>query len=297
MSSRHQVAVPDARSPGRRPHRRLRPFPLLFKVITKVAPDAKPGIQKLLLKAGYQVVSALDHRDQVIFLNFGYASIEDQAGRLDAQLDVADNLYSAQMYARVVGAVDVRGKDLLEVGCGRGGGAALVARHFQPRSLIGLDLAPKAIAFCRRYHRAEGLSFLAGDAENIPFEDGRFDAVVNVESSHSYPSVPRFLDEVQRVLRPGGHLLFADMRLAQQTAELHAQVEQRFAILEEERITPNVVRALQLDSARRLAATRAHVPRPLQSIFREFAGVEGSATFERFRTGELEYVRLLAQKR
>jgi ubiquinone/menaquinone biosynthesis C-methylase UbiE len=297
MSPGHHPAAPDALSPGRRPGRRLRPFPLLFKIITKVAPGAKPGLQKLILKTGYQIVSALDHGDQVVFLNFGYASIEDQGGRLDEQLDAADNLYAAQMYARVVGAVDVRGKDLLEVGCGRGGGAALVARHFQPGSLIGLDLAPTAIAFCRRYHRAEGLSFLAGDAENIPFEDGRFDAVVNVESSHSYPSVPRFLDEVQRVLRSGGHLLFADMRLAQQAAELRAQVEQRFAILEEERITPNVVRALQLDSARRLAATRAHVPKPLQSVFREFAGVEGSATFERFRTSQLEYVRFLAQRR
>src|SRR5262245_5029195 len=148
MSSRHHPAARDARSLSRPPSRRLRPFPLLFKVITKVAPDAKPAIQKFLLKTGYQIVSAVDRGDRVVFLNFGYASLEDDAGRLDAHLGIAENVYAAQMYERVVGAIDVRGKDLLEVGCGRGGGAALVKRHCQPRSLIALDLAPKAIEFC-----------------------------------------------------------------------------------------------------------------------------------------------------
>ncbi|QDU31359.1 Phthiotriol/phenolphthiotriol dimycocerosates methyltransferase [Anatilimnocola aggregata] len=57
----------------------------------------------------------------------------------------------------------------------------------------------------------EGLSFVVGDAENLPFEDDTFDAVVNVESSHCYRSDPAFLAQVRRVLRTGGHVLFADL--------------------------------------------------------------------------------------
>jgi SAM-dependent methyltransferase len=36
--------------------------------------------------------------------------------------------------------------------------------------------------------------------------------VINVEASHAYPRLPRFLAEVARVLRPGGHFLYADFR-------------------------------------------------------------------------------------
>ena len=51
-----------------------------------------------------------------------------------------------------------------------------------------------------------------GNAESLPFADESFDAVINVEASHGYPDFPRFLAEVARVLRPGGHFLYADFR-------------------------------------------------------------------------------------
>ncbi len=57
-----------------------------------------------------------------------------------------------------------------------------------------------------------GLDFVHGDAENLPFPDESFDAVVNVEASHIYPHFDRFLSEVKRVLRPGGHFLHVDFR-------------------------------------------------------------------------------------
>ena len=46
----------------------------------------------------------------------------------------------------------------------------------------------------------------------MPFPDESFDAVINVEASHSYPHFDRFLPEMTRVLRPGGHFLYADFR-------------------------------------------------------------------------------------
>jgi ubiquinone/menaquinone biosynthesis C-methylase UbiE len=50
------------------------------------------------------------------------------------------------------------------------------------------------------------------DAENLPFDDQSFDAVINIEASCLYPRFARFLAEVTRVLRPGGHFLYADYR-------------------------------------------------------------------------------------
>jgi ubiquinone/menaquinone biosynthesis C-methylase UbiE len=56
------------------------------------------------------------------------------------------------------------------------------------------------------------LDFVQGNAENLPFPGQSFDAVMNVQASLSYPSLPRFLAEVARILRPGGHFLYADLR-------------------------------------------------------------------------------------
>ncbi|HRG56523.1 MAG TPA: class I SAM-dependent methyltransferase, partial [Lacunisphaera sp.] len=88
-----------------------------------------------------------------------------------------------------------------------------------PAHYTGLDLNPTGIAFCRRRHRVAGLDFVQGDAGNLPFADASFDAVINVEASHCYPDFPRFLAEVARVLRPGGHFLYADFRFNEGLAD------------------------------------------------------------------------------
>jgi SAM-dependent methyltransferase len=79
-------------------------------------------------------------------------------------------------------------------------------------SYTGLDLNPNGIAFCQKRHDLPGLDFVHGNAEDLRFDDQSFDAVLNVEASHLYSEFPRFLAEVARVLRPGGHFLYADHR-------------------------------------------------------------------------------------
>ena len=122
------------------------------------------------------------------------------------------NRFGIQLYHRVATQVDLNAKQVLEVSCGHGGGASYLLRTLHPASYTGLDFNPDGIAFCRKRHHLPGLDFVHGDAENLPFADESFDAVVNVEASHAYPRLPRFLAEVVRVLRPGGHLLYADFR-------------------------------------------------------------------------------------
>lgn len=207
------------------------------------------------------------------------------------------NRYSIQLYARVVGKCDLREKDVLEIGCGRGGGASFVARYFHPASLRGIDLSGKAVQHCRRVHQVERLSFLQGDAGNLPLPSNSVHAVLNVESSHCYPSFDRFLDEVHRVLRPGGHFLFADIRAAKDVAEMRQQLAARFTISEEEVLTPGVVLALELDSERRSAFIQQRAPRFLQSAFNALAGVNGSPTFELLSSRAVEYVRFVCVRK
>ncbi|MFD2408215.1 class I SAM-dependent methyltransferase [Azorhizophilus paspali] len=67
--------------------------------------------------------------------------------------------------------------------------------------MTGLDFCPAHIEFCDRVHRLDGLSFIYGDAMALQFADEEFDVVINIESSHSYPDLNRFGEEVRRVLK------------------------------------------------------------------------------------------------
>jgi ubiquinone/menaquinone biosynthesis C-methylase UbiE len=136
----------------------------------------------------------------------------------------------------------------------------------------------------------DGLEFRVGDAERLPFEDGSIDAVINVESSHCYPSFDRFLAEVRRVLRPGGHFLYADFRAQESISSWEKSLNKSgLLLLQQSDITVNVVAALERDNERKLALIDRLVPKPLRASFLDFAAVKGSALFEGFRTGRMLY--------
>jgi len=200
------------------------------------------------------------------------------------------NRACVQLYHHVAAQVPLRGKEVLEVSCGHGGGAAYVARTFEPRIYTALDLNPVAIGFCREHHRQDGLTFRQGDAEHLPFADNTFDAVINVEASHCYPDFRRFLTEVARVLKPGGHFLYADFRFA----DGFAQWEQALATcpmkIEKMRtINAEVLRGMDRNSARSLELIDRHLPKFLHGLGRDFAGVRGSRIYNALVSGELTY--------
>jgi len=98
-----------------------------------------------------------------------------------------------------------RDRDVLEIGVGMG------ADHLQwanasPRSLTGVDLTPRAIEFTRSRFDAYGLTshLECADAEQLPFDDNSFDIVYSWGVLHHSPNTPKAINEVFRVLRPGG---------------------------------------------------------------------------------------------
>ncbi|WP_231989711.1 phthiotriol/phenolphthiotriol dimycocerosates methyltransferase [Mycobacterium sp. 852002-51057_SCH5723018] len=176
---------------------RLQSNPLIGKIATKY-----------LLPLGTRQVG-----DDVVFFNFGYE--EDPPMALPLNASDERNRYCIQLYHVTAAQVDLTGKKVLEVSCGAGGGASYIMRNLGPASYTGLDLNPASIELCRKTHHLAGLEFVQGDAQNLPFPDESFDAVINVEASHQYPDFARFLTEVARVLRPGGHFLYTDNRRPQ----------------------------------------------------------------------------------
>ena len=100
-------------------------------------------------------------------------------------------------------------EDLLDVGCGTGPMVELLASELPGRRYTGLDLTPKMIEVAN----AKGIEearFIVGDAEDLPFDDASFDAVICANSFHHYPNPQAFFAGVARVLRPGGKLVLRD---------------------------------------------------------------------------------------
>ena len=134
--------------------------------------------------------------DDLVFMNWGYE--EDPPMALALEGSDEPNRFPIQLYHRTATQVDLKGKKVLEVSCGHGGGASYLVRTQGPASYTGLDLNSAGVDLCRKRHQLPGLDFVQGNAENLPFPDQSFDAVINIEASHCYPQFPRFLAEVAR---------------------------------------------------------------------------------------------------
>jgi ubiquinone/menaquinone biosynthesis C-methylase UbiE len=244
--------------------------------------------------AWYGFVSRSDKENELTFMNYGY----DNGRRISLKQEDEKNRYQIQLYDKIAKAIpgDLEDLNILEVGCGRGGGANYIAEYLQPKSLSGIDLCEPAIAFCKKQN-TRGVSFMPGDAMQIPAPEESFDAVINVESSHRYPDMPKFLREVHRVLKSGGYFSFVDFRATGLLFTLDAQMkDSQMHVVEREVVTPGVLRAMKLDNSRKLDLIKRLVPRVLHKPAREFASIIGSASYESLKNHEREYVRYLLRK-
>ena len=101
----------------------------------------------------------------------------------------------------------VQGQRVLEIGVGVGSDHFRFARN--RNVMTALDLSREHLRHTTRHLALEGLSTepLLGDAEQLPFESGRFDVVYTFGVLHHTTDIQRALSEVHRVLRPGGFAL------------------------------------------------------------------------------------------
>jgi phthiocerol/phenolphthiocerol synthesis type-I polyketide synthase E len=225
------------------------------------------------------------------FLNYGYVSLGSGD---EAQVEVGVGMFnrnSVRLIYELIGTTDLRGRRVLDVGCGRGGAVALLADRFDS-IVTGVDLAPDAVAFCRRAHRHPNVRFEVGDAERLAMSNQEFDVVMSVESSHGYPEIPKFFEETQRILKNDGIFLYTDLLPVQRWAEVRFLLTAlRFELFDDRAITPNVLASCDAVAAARVRAFGGGDP-----TINNFLAVPGSDVYERMRSGAWEY-RILRAKR
>ena len=258
-------------------------------------PLTAPNLKGRIWKHWYRYFERKIGDQPLRFMNYGLSP----SGGPRLELEPADEpeRLSIQLYHRVVSPISLSGARVLEVSCGRGGGTDYAARYLRAGSVVGLDRTETALAFCRRTYSAPNLSFICGDALALPLDENSVDVVVNVEASHCYPDLPRFLCEVRRVLRPGGHFLYADFRRA---AGLDTWIGQLAACglskTDEEDMTRGVVAALASSDAAKASLIRSVAPRLLRNTFNQFAGTKNSIIYRAFDNGNARYMRFVFQK-
>ena len=248
-------------------------------------------VRRFVWRACYEALAKRVPTSDWAFMNYGYSPATVDASTPPLRPSDERDRLCIQLYLHAIDNFDLRDRDVLEVGSGRGGGASYISRYLQPRSMTGMDFSQEAVDLCNRHRLAPGLAFVCGDAQSMPFPASCFDAVVNIESSHCYDSMDTFLSEVCRVLRPGGRLFFADLRNVDGVDTLREQFSACGLTLEKETdITTNVLAALRLDNARKLELIDALIPRVFHWPFRVFAGIAGTRNFAGLEQGKLRYL-------
>ena len=257
----------------------------IFATILKFSPAS---LQNRLWKWWYQRISKAHNKVDFRFMNYGF--LDNNSPVLEPE-DEPYRLF-IQLYHMNIRDIDLKNKQVLEVGSGRGGGASWIAKSKKPSSLIGVDFSKEAVSLCNGWYRQENLNFIEGNAQDLPFEDNNFDIVYNVESSHCYGDMSKFVSESFRVLRKGGNFCWTDFRDEEsmsKTEEIF--LKSGFSVLSKKDITDEVINALDMINDAKKERITELVPRTIRRSFETFAGVQGTPVYDSFKSGKLKYYR------
>lgn len=122
---------------------------------------------------------------------------------------------------RLLGEVDLEPHiKALDIGCGAGG----ITTHFATKYKVdatGIDVDPEQVERAKKLHGDDKyVDFLVGDAAALPFDDSEFDLVFSQKVFHHVNAWREALEEVNRVLKPGGSYIFDDISFEGRTADI-----------------------------------------------------------------------------
>jgi ubiquinone/menaquinone biosynthesis C-methylase UbiE len=118
--------------------------------------------------------------------------------------------FIAGAQAQALEALELTGDDrFLDVGCGTGAAVRQAASRVE--RAVGVDLSEAMVGRARELAAGiQGVEFVVGDSERLPFAGGEFTALLCTTSFHHYPRPERAVAEMARVLGPGGRVAIAD---------------------------------------------------------------------------------------
>jgi ubiquinone/menaquinone biosynthesis C-methylase UbiE len=149
-------------------------------------------------------VPAPDVSLQEIVQHFNEAAADEE--HFPSTID--PRIYHVQLILEYFG--DLNGKRVLDVGCGKGRFARVLAERYPQASIVGFDLAEAMLR-----HVPAGVSACAGSMTALPFPSGAFDCLYATESLEHAVQINAAVGEMCRVVRPGGRMVIIDKNAQQ----------------------------------------------------------------------------------
>jgi len=144
--------------------------------------------------------------EKINFFNHGYMPVKKEVDTPGSYLKTCSSLYLHLLENELT--YNLHSKNILDVGCGRGGGINTLSHIYKFNDVSACDFNLENITFCKQNYN--NISFTQCDALNLQYPSNYFDYVLNVESSHCYSDVNKFFSEVKRVLNLSGTFLYTD---------------------------------------------------------------------------------------
>lgn len=114
---------------------------------------------------------------------------------------------SEHLHRYALAAALCSGKSVLDIACGDGYGSNLLAD--KAKSVTGVDIDTVTVELAQRKYKKPNLEFKSGSADKIPFPDRSFDMVVSFETLEHHDKHTEMMQEIKRVLVPGGFCLIS----------------------------------------------------------------------------------------
>lgn len=201
--------------------------------------------------------------------------------------------HCAMMYHQAghsqIAALSPAPDDILDVGCGQGGGLVLLSRLFPNAALTGTERSRAAVALARK--RTAPLitaKILRGKSNQLAFKPESFDLLISV-GAPTYFGLTSFVEQSAKVLRPGGIISLSAGYRQGDHQEIEAELRraaQKFGLefVSYKTITPNTFASLKADLPRREGEV-AKVPWPFSLYAMKWADMPGSREYEEYETG------------
>jgi ubiquinone/menaquinone biosynthesis C-methylase UbiE len=203
---------------------------------------------------------------------------EAQPHTLEWFLEVERHRYFtyAPWMPRVMEFSEHRGQDVLEIGGGLGTDLAQFAAH--GAAVTDLDLSAGHLCLAQENFQRRGLPgrFIHHDAESLPFEDESFDVVYSNGVLHHTPNTTAVIDEISRVLRPGGRAIV--MVYAENSLHFWRQLVWQLGIkqglLEQVSIGEIMSRSVERSANEARPLVKVYSTRRLRALFDGFTEVD-----------------------
>lgn len=243
-----------------------------------------------------KIMNHTDTKKTTNFMNYGYKSLPEDE-EINLLHDDEKNRYFIQLYDHAVSKVDLHYKDILEVGSGRGGGASYINRYYAPKTYTGLEGSNNLAKFCNSYYNEPGLSFIKGSEEILPFDKESFDFVINIGSAQFYHDLPKFFNEVYRVLRKESVFIFADIieKRKLETVKHHLRMA-GFTIEFKKDITTNIVAFIKDEPLHEYKFKKERIPGFMKKAFSPFIKTKDPDVSESLLNENLIYMSFILKK-